>query len=398
MEVVETLNIISEEINERNNFIDEGFLKQKTFDEDCEKEEKFIREETKEDYLNPDVILNNNKLENQDLTYHTLKETSTGITFNMNKDDVKVWEKTLSEYFDSSSIYSIDLKNTLNSSYIGVKNATFKKKDFTITIYKTTGTIMVQTKKREEFLQHMENITVQTNSNPTNTVASHETYTPDVPEVTDATNETMRNVKYKITKDDQVIISENFENSIVNILDKIAIQNERIVEMSKLITEIKTENKELKTKINDNNVAGSEWLNVRYEFLRNIPVILKENSSLKLKLGKLSEDINIVNIRVNILEKKLKDNKMNVEQETKDKNNELNHIKKLILKTNNANDRIHNNEDKIKDIEKSVQWNAESEDINVNSRKRLEVIENISKDNAASLLIIQKERRTEQAI
>ena len=73
MEVVETLNIISEEINERNNFIDEGFLKQKTLDEDCEKEEKFIREETKEDYLNPDVILNNNKLENQDLTYHTLK-------------------------------------------------------------------------------------------------------------------------------------------------------------------------------------------------------------------------------------------------------------------------------------------------------------------------------------
>ena len=127
---------------------------------------------------------------------------------------------------------------------------------------------MVQTKKREEFLQHMEKITVQTNSNPTNAVASRETYTPDVPEVTDATNETMRNVNYKITKDDQVIISENFENSIVNILDKIAIQNEQIVEMSKLITQIKTENKELKTKINANNVAGSEWLNVRYEFLR----------------------------------------------------------------------------------------------------------------------------------
>ena len=75
----------------------------------------------------------------------------------------------------------------------------------------------------------MENITVQINSNPTNVVASHETYTPpppppDVPELTDATNETMRNVNYKITKDDQVIISENFENSIVNILDKIAIQ------------------------------------------------------------------------------------------------------------------------------------------------------------------------------
>ena len=126
---------------------------------------------------------------------------------------------------------------------------------------------------------------------------------------------------------------------------------------------------------------------------KNIPVILKENSSPKLKLGKLSEDINIVNIRVNILEKKLKDNKINVEKETKDKNNKLNHIKKLILKTNNANDRIHNNEEKIKDIEKSVQWNAESEDINVNIRKRLEVIENISKDNAASLLIIQKERK-----
>ena len=244
-----------------------------------------------------------------------LKTTATGFTININKDDTKLWEDALISYFNAIDGYEVEEKQNTTNITIGVKNTNFrKKKDFTITIYKSTGTVLVQTRKWNEFKIHIDKLAeilnVEISNN--NIMESYES------------SET-KEIKYKISKDDQVIITENMENTMIKILETLDNQNIKIAELENTISSMKTENDELRTKVEKYDVNNLDWVNKRYEMLRRIPLAQDENNMLKLKFSKHVEDIKIINIRLNNIEqgfvKKSKLEDYNNEQQKKEKIN-----------------------------------------------------------------------------
>ena len=146
-----------------------------------------------------------------DKKYINIKKTTTGYSFSVNKEDTKLWGDTVVDYFNCIEGYDVDHKECTISATIGIKNIRFKKKkDFTVTVYKSTGTIQAQTKKGDEFFDHLKKITEIMNVE----IVMDETIENNPNETATITQSEIKDIRYQITKDDQAIIAKNMEETI----------------------------------------------------------------------------------------------------------------------------------------------------------------------------------------
>ena len=135
-----------------------------------------------------------------------LKETRTGYTLSMDKDNIQTWEDNVISYFNGIDIYTVERKELSNNVNINIKNKDErKKKDFTFSFYVTTGTISIQSKKMEDLLNHLQKIAARIEPR-TLLTATKEIEKCKKPLNREEENSNPKTFRYEITKDDQVVI------------------------------------------------------------------------------------------------------------------------------------------------------------------------------------------------
>lgn len=274
-----------------------------------------------------------------------IKNTNNSCTLQANTNILNLWEREIISHFELLIIYDVTTKNVPKGRQISIKQKRLvRNRDYVITLY-TSGTIVVQTKLNLELMGHLSKIDLE--------IATKR----------DISNTEQPNKNYVCNCYDegtQKIFNKNVEDQILKLLSRIEDTENDMEKMRQEIIHLSTTNvcleEELK-KQHTYNIDNWEWVECRYEMLRKIPYLTEENKTLKIKNNKHNEDINIINIHLNEVDKKIGALLKKDTEEYNSLNFALNNqIESLTSKTIILNNDIKTQQDKINELENFCEW------------------------------------------
>jgi hypothetical protein len=164
-------------------------------------------------------------------------QTEAGFTIHIQKEEVEDWKNVFVQYFNQLNEYEVTTRSLKTSEQISVrlrKNIKKKKKEFVVSLYKN-GTMLIQTIKKDDFLNHWNKIIKSTDVRVLDLETENEKKDKDKEKEEFTTNE-------MLDEEDQRSFNKNIEEHVMKMMRLIDNNNNQIEQLNKNLTNLKSEN------------------------------------------------------------------------------------------------------------------------------------------------------------
>ena len=176
----------------------------------------------------------------------SMRETKGGISMAINDGNTNIWMRNVKIYFENLKDYVVTTRKLKHGEQIGIRKEKIRKRDFVVTIY-NSGTISIQTKKTEEWMNHMnkiveDDVSVLLESD----TIENENSIINMKDNDEEREERERNLEtpkeIEIKENDQNVFNKNIELEIEKMMSIIGKLSTRLEDMEKEMNELKKEN------------------------------------------------------------------------------------------------------------------------------------------------------------